>query len=364
MQALKQDIPVKLFSSCFITKGATRSIIIDIQKNQFHYIPNSLYYILKQFNGKTIQDIKRHYNNEYDGILDEYFDFLNQGNFIFYTTQPDCFPEIDFSFKNPSDVSNAIIEVNDDILISIQETVEQLDELGCKAILIRALTGISLSSINKLTDCFRNTGIQFIELVLAYNPSFNYANLTELFYKENRLFKIIIHSAIENNSHIFENGEGRGIYFTKEQLSIETCGNISPSYFALNLRHISEAQSCNTCLNKKVSIDVNGNVKSCPAISRTYGNLKTTSLKNVLQAGQIKEFWDISKDKINICKDCEHRYVCSDCRAFIDNSEDVYSKPSKCSYNPYIGKWKGEEGYISEKEMSSEEIELVIKDND
>jgi len=41
-----------------------------------------------------------------------------------------------------------------------------------------------------------------------------------------------------------------------------------------------------------------------------------------------------NKDKIDVCKDCEYRYACLDCRCFRMN-EDIYSKPKKCKYNPY-----------------------------
>ena len=51
-----------------------------------------------------------------------------------------------------------------------------------------------------------------------------------------------------------------------------------------------------------------------------------------------KKLWFIKKDDIEICKDCEFRYNCTDCRAFtIENN--VYSKPLKCNYNPYTNEW-------------------------
>jgi len=37
----------------------------------------------------------------------------------------------------------------------------------------------------------------------------------------------------------------------------------------------------------------------------------------------------------------------TDCRAFIKNPENIYSQPAKCTYNPYIAKWQGEEDYMS-----------------
>lgn len=44
-------------------------------------------------------------------------------------------------------------------------------------------------------------------------------------------------------------------------------------------------------------------------------------------------------DQIHICKDCEFRHICTDCRAYIEDPDDIYSKPLKCGYNPYTGEW-------------------------
>ncbi len=52
-----------------------------------------------------------------------------------------------------------------------------------------------------------------------------------------------------------------------------------------------------------------------------------------------KKYWDINKDKIYVCKDCEFRYICTDCRAYVEDPEDILSKPLKCGYNPYTGEW-------------------------
>ncbi|MCG8412356.1 MAG: hypothetical protein MI739_13845, partial [Bacteroidales bacterium] len=74
--------------------------------------------------------------------------------------------------------------------------------------------------------------------------------------------------------------------------------------------------------------------------------IDNTSLLDVVNSKEFQFYWNISKDQIEVCKDCEFRYICSDCRAYTKNS-NVYSQPAKCTYNPYIAKWEGEEGYVS-----------------
>ncbi|WP_392389175.1 SPASM domain-containing protein, partial [Elizabethkingia miricola] len=86
-------------------------------------------------------------------------------------------------------------------------------------------------------------------------------------------------------------------------------------------------------------------IKNCPAMPKIFGNVKTSSLEDALKHSEFREYWNLSKDHIEICKDCEFRYICTDCRAFTELSHQNdkgldYSKPLKCGYNPYRGEWE------------------------
>ncbi|MNX99984.1 hypothetical protein D3C86_1324620 [compost metagenome] len=53
-----------------------------------------------------------------------------------------------------------------------------------------------------------------------------------------------------------------------------------------------------------------------------------------------KEHWFTKKDDIAVCRDCEFRYVCTDCRAYVEDPADAYAKPLKCGYDPYANVWE------------------------
>ena len=40
----------------------------------------------------------------------------------------------------------------------------------------------------------------------------------------------------------------------------------------------------------------------------SFGNITEIKLKDVLLINEIKQFWGINKDLIDVCKDCEFRY--------------------------------------------------------
>ncbi len=80
-------------------------------------------------------------------------------------------------------------------------------------------------------------------------------------------------------------------------------------------------------------------------MKENFGNIDKNRLDEAISQPGFKKYWNLTKDNIESCKDCEFRYVCTDCRAYTEGSAqnkaglDI-SKPLKCGYNPYTGEWK------------------------
>lgn len=97
------------------------------------------------------------------------------------------------------------------------------------------------------------------------------------------------------------------------------------------------------CFSEQICIGANGNVYPCLAERKiSYGNIREKSLTEIFFSEKAKHFKGLSKDNIDICRDCEYRYCCFDCRVraadFLEG--DFRLKPWWCSYNPYKGKWE------------------------
>lgn len=78
---------------------------------------------------------------------------------------------------------------------------------------------------------------------------------------------------------------------------------------------------------------------------QNFGNIKDISLEEALHDKDFKKYWNLTKDKVEVCKDCEFQYICTDCRAYTerthkDESGLDISKPLKCGYDPYTGEWE------------------------
>ncbi len=106
-----------------------------------------------------------------------------------------------------------------------------------------------------------------------------------------------------------------------------------PSSFILENMH-----SGHSCYKNKICITPSLDIHPCiMERSIVYGNLLQKPLDEILKLGE--PYISASKDTIDICKDCEYRYACFDCRVNRLPGGGFFTKPSNCGYNPHTGIW-------------------------
>lgn len=326
-----------LYSNCITVKGANRSIIADLQKNHFVYINNDLYDVINKLTFNDVDSIYLEYGIQNKETLDEYFEFISDFGFYCTLEEKKRFPKIDLTYEVPCEISNAIIENSLDIK-SVVSICNQLMLLRCSTLELIYYEEVSNEFILDLLLELNKSFLKQINLTLKFDESKTINAIEELCSSNHRINKMILHNSKEDNfiklKNIFN------IYFLKKDVkNFLSCGQINESHFTINLLHFSESLSHNSCLNKKISIDKDGNIKNCPAMPESFGNIKDTTLVEALNHSDFKKYWNITKDQIDVCRDCEFRYICTDCRAYVENPEDQYSKPLKCGYDPYTNEW-------------------------
>lgn len=332
----------RVFTSCFLVNGHSRSIICDIQRTDYQLIPNSLFEILTKFPNKSVEEIKIHFINEFDETIDEYLDFLVQKEYIFYCEQEELefFPEMNLTWDDPSIVTNAIIDVDKNSSHKFNEIVIQFELLGTKHLQLRCYETKSLNFFEEILNELEERAILSVEFIIKSSEETNLKSLENLTDKFSKLHNLIVHSANENKIAKIDSTKIGNIIYIKQVIDNQShCGFISPDYFSINIQTFTESQKHNTCLNRKISIDVNGEIKNCPSMTKSYGNIRDTTLKEAIEKPGFKDMWFIHKDQIEVCKDCEFRHICTDCRAYIQDQSNIYSKPAKCSYDPYTATW-------------------------
>lgn len=335
-----------LFASCIPVKGFNRSIICDLQRNSYSYIPNDMFDIIFQYNGKSILDIKEKIDVEDFEVLDSYFKFLHENEFIFFTKKPEYFPKINLDWFEPFEINNAIIDVEIKHEFNFKEIFPQLEKLMCKSIEIRFFEIIDLKIIYDILSLLEKSKsiLSSVGFVIPYSNDYSNELLEKIISLNPRIAYFIFYNS-DRNEFVVPFGEKRSfILYSKESINSKlSCGTIGSKNFVVNTRLFTESQHHNTCLNRKISIDKDGNIKNCPSMPQSFGNIKDTTLEEALNHPDFKKYWNVNKDMIAVCKDCEFRHICTDCRAYTERThfeEDIdLSKPLKCGYNPYTNEW-------------------------
>lgn len=343
---IQQNEKFILYSNCIPVKGFSGSIICDLQRNHYDYIPNDLYDLLKKHNGKsTITNIKNKFKNKYDDVIQEYFEFLIEKEYIFFTNKIDFFPEMSSDFKYPFNISNAIIDVDKNFDNSCR-ILDGLELLNCKFLEIRSLTenfNLVMEIVSYITK--KKYIIKSISLIVPYEKNISSLILEQKMQEFARISSIYVYRApSEKILRNIRNDNGYILYTTQDFKDEKNCGNVNQRHFTTNIKCYTESLHHNSCLHKKISIDAEGNIRNCPSMPQSFGNIKDTTLEEALNHPDFKKYWNLTKDQIEVCKDCEFRYICTDCRAYTErthtNEEGLdTSKPLKCGYNPYTGEW-------------------------
>ncbi len=329
-----------LHAECLPVKGHKNSIICDLNRKKIYPITNDLFDILSNNEGKDKAQIYSYYDEDDKTTLTEYFKYLEDLECIHWVHPSlyNSFPKLNLNWDYPSLISNAIIDLSEEVMRKLEIIFHSLNQLGCKYVQLRNFKKLKPVSIfEKVKELTLVSNFRGIDIITNYDEE-----SVELVNNQSneRILSIVFYSAPFDDVPKRENSTTQIAFVKQSILSESFCGQIHSSYFNTNITLFTEAQQHNTCLNRKISIDVNGEIKNCPSMAKSYGNIKDTTLAEAIEKPGFKDLWFINKDKIHVCKDCEFRYICTDCRAYIENPEDIYSKPLKCGYNPYTAEWE------------------------
>jgi len=333
-----------LFSDILITKGVNRILISDLQRNNSELQSLELYNIVEELKSNSIEEVFAFYDEESKEIVKEYLDFLLEKEYGFITENDwdRNFPPLPLEFREGSKISNIFIGTAD--LLLSPKLVQSITNLGIKHLVFYCETALPLTSFINLECTLNDSCVESIEIFSLYHPEVDEDFIKTLNENCTRIYSLIFYkceNAPFEPTDIFR----FNLVFINQHLKLNSCGKVDFKYFDTNLMKVLEAVNHNSCLNKKIGIDKNGNIKNCPVMPQSFGNINDIALEDAINIKEFKAYWNITKNDIMVCRDCEFRNVCTDCRAFTERTHtnqaglDI-SKPLKCGYNPSTNVWE------------------------
>lgn len=319
-----------IYADCFLTKGIKRSSILDVTNGKIHLINADYNDVIDLFQKHRIGDIMSFIESDDVHNFNQFIVEMIRIGVGCFVDDLSCFPKIKEEWDSPSNIIDSIIDVRE-IFHDFEKIIMQLNALRCKFIQIRFYRLLSKKELYKIVSNIRGTSVLYVEIVSKYDDNF-----IQTIFEFVEKYTFLNFTLYSTPKHLISKNRNNRVSFVSYSInSSDDCGKISKKYFInTTIESYMENLLYNSCLNRKISIDEYGMIKNCPSMKNNYGNISDISLIDVYNMAKYREMWFISKSDIKICNVCEYRCVCSDCRAFISDVNDLYSKPLKCKYNP------------------------------
>ena len=327
---------IVMYADCKITRGVVKCTIVDITRKRLFELPIEVADVIE-----SIINTKGGSRIYEPAITNDVINFLIYEELAFWTDTPNAFPAISEDVAVRSRLTNALIDIKDTIH-DLHYILPQLDALGCEMLQIRFFRSYPIGVIQGIVDKVTESNIRSLDLYLQ-SDGLNHEDIVSLLSKYGVISNFVLFNARDNNVLKLESGTilnaDQYINVRQEMNSCEDCGYISKRSFHIgDVRTFNEYKLMNSCLSRKVSIDEMGQVCNCPAIRSKFGYYSEVNIKDIVTEPAFMKYEKLNKDSILVCKDCEYRYVCTDCRA-ITQGDGNYGKPTNCSYDPYTGEW-------------------------
>jgi len=333
----------KIYGNCFIVKGFSESLLYDLENGSYYPIPNDIADILLEIEENNIQVNKL--NDEYgekSKDIKKILDYFVENNLAHYVSNPDSFPKINLDWKSPYKIENAIIEFDNTNSFDVVDVLKQLEILGCQAIEFRFIDKFNLNYLSEILDVFTESSFKYYSIATKYNKNISIEEYKKFAFKYRRISHLLVFVKNQNDTYkkLKESmrSKPKVIYLDKD-LKPNMDEQISTNTLIINIPSFVEAQKYNIGLNRKVCINKNGLIKNFLTHQKDFGSIRTIKIEEVIKTKEFTKKWFLSNDKIEICKDCQYRYMCLSNSDIIEKNGKYYKK-NYCSFDPIKNIWE------------------------
>jgi len=219
--------------------------------------------------------------------------------------------------------------------------LNKLIEKGCLDFQLILNSDVEKELLKNILGVFKTSSAKNVEIIFN-QPHFNEQELREITNDSRVIYKIYGAAKDEIIASTWVDAERLSDYpliqFKSIALDLNTRTSYKEENFITILQQFTGAIHFNRGLYKKVCIDNQGNFKNYISHQKTFGNIKTKTLDQLLEDTEFTKYWELNNDKIEKCKDCQFRYICAS-NSEIEMRDGKYYKMDDCNFDPYSNKW-------------------------
>lgn len=333
-----------------IVKGYLRSAIYDLTREDYDYIPNDLADTL--LNGLSLEKMS-----------DAQFNWLIEKEFLLEINDKDRanFEIMKLDWDYPAKILN--LSLSSEILVLHFDFILQMViDFNIPSVAIIDINGIE-NTLNLMAE-LEKTPVLVVEWLTKYDKNQNYAAYVEEFRK---LKSIVIYEA-PNNKEKFGNDGFGNIVHKINSFFIDSPQLQHPSFFNVNTELFTESIHFHTYFNRRVHINAVGEIFQSHHSKKSFGNIESISkideMSTIIQSRKFRAIGNVTKDQTDICKNCEHRYMCVDSREPLKRGLNEWYHGSECNYNPFIALWSNEAKFLSLSKIGIQSNDKEFKIDD
>lgn len=327
---------LRFFSQVVFCSGYTRFLVLDMTTGQIHFYPAKIGQLISdEVYQSSIERISEKLNSQDRELFQSVIDDLVSNNLGFITNTPCRFPSMTGDYNQKySDFENAHVIFSKSSLTHLKELMRVLDKADIKAVKLD-FTSLEEQEILTILHEFNTSGVYSIECIIDLkNDKLSGEHIDNICSVNGAVTMLSILNppieALEYSSEVFISNAHKPY------------PKIVPSF-----ELYCEAINVNPYYNGKLFIGSSGEVKMSEKANRIHGYVSEASINQVIAEDiNLKKFWGISKDLIDVCKDCEFRYFCVDDRQPKARDNGTFFFEEECRFNPYISRWSDELGYM------------------
>lgn len=328
---------LKFYAHCIPVSGSNKGCVYDLQRGDLYNFPNSFIELLLSYRDKPLS-LMMSENKFQEAVLKKYLSFLEESELIFYTEKPEKFPNLELDYLRPFHIDNLFIEINDikenkwDFLKTKVESTGVLNVVFIYNDINYSQDGIKI--IEEIIEIYRYSRIQYISFVLNYGTEI-VKKAKEIHKREPKVYETIFFNAKYNRK------TKNGVYYYKGNQSAVFNRRIKAvDDFFVNKDIYLLGKQFNPYYFRSAYINNEGFLKNSMFNGQDYGNVFKEDILELIKNEEFTKLWYINKDQIEICADCQYRYICNDNRIPISVENSKYEHETECAYNPYNNEWK------------------------
>lgn len=333
----------RLHGNCIIVKGASKALIYDLFK--FRTIGLSLK-IVQLYEADIL-------SSPFEVVLEKYPEFKDQivtlvedlieKDFGFFTREPDSFPALNTVYKPKRRLYSSVIEIDTSSLNSYEKLVQDLVSLDCVVFYLIVRNEVAnLEAFEQFLKFFARSRATWVQVILE-KPFLTYDQMKQVTHDMRvtyNVFNAPTEELIEGRWW-FEESEFKFpiVQYQTKTFELDAKTEYSADSFRPTQTVFIESQEHNPFFHLKVCISKEGYYKNDLSFEKSFGNFHTTTIAQLLQDNAFKKMWYMSNNKIEKCKDCQHRYQCES-NSDVKEEDGKFYKVNTCHFDPYENIWQ------------------------